>query len=222
VNCTTLLGLSGGGPFTGTTDTTTRFHCAPQNGKRYLYPDDDTFLSWYPDFSLVKTVSDQDVSKTESGGTIAIRPGARRVTDETGAIFYSVGLCATRHLIPDAIGNKMYGSNWASDAVVIPAAYWNSVYHDGPALDGTNYPPGTFVFDQAKVFPAEGTWQYWVNSDGKWWSLQGASITDNRLNATYQVTTTGAMSGASIKGYLYNPIIDMIDPAQLTLCPQFL
>ena len=47
------------------------------DGKRYVFPNEKTYLSWYADFSGVQTVSDADLASIMIGGNVTYKPGVR-------------------------------------------------------------------------------------------------------------------------------------------------
>src|SRR3990167_7971427 len=49
------------------------------DGKRYVFPNQAIYQTWYPDFSGVRKVSDNELAKTPLAGSVTYRPGARLV-----------------------------------------------------------------------------------------------------------------------------------------------
>src|SRR5512145_2483213 len=47
------------------------------DGKRYVFPDEKTYFSWFVDFSSVKTITDSELAAITIGGNVTIRPGTK-------------------------------------------------------------------------------------------------------------------------------------------------
>src|SRR3989344_8729122 len=63
--------------------TSTAIYYYAVDGKRYVFPNDKTYLSWYPDFSNITVVSDTDLASIPIGGNVTYRPGKRLVKIQT-------------------------------------------------------------------------------------------------------------------------------------------
>ena len=53
------------------------------DGKRYVFPTESTYMSWYGDFSAVKTITDAELAAIAIGGNATVRPGTKLVTIPT-------------------------------------------------------------------------------------------------------------------------------------------
>ena len=61
-----------------------------ENGQRFVYPHRNVFLSWYEDFSAVKTVSLDEVVSYPLGGNITMRPGTHLIKIQSDPKVYVV------------------------------------------------------------------------------------------------------------------------------------
>ena len=83
------------------------------DGKRYVFPNEKVFKSWYPDFSTVKVVSAKVMASLMIGGNVTSRPGVRMVKLQTDPKVYVVGRGGVLRAVPDeATAAKMYGAGW--------------------------------------------------------------------------------------------------------------
>lgn len=119
-----------------------------QEGKRVVFPDEQTFSSWYGDFTAVKTVP-RDVLESYplSGRNATIRPGTYLVTIESSPQVWMVGF--PNNLFWLAGGEPqvktIFGEQWLERLVDIPEYYFGN-YAEGADLQGTAvFPPGTLV-----------------------------------------------------------------------------
>ncbi|MDD5341646.1 MAG: hypothetical protein PHC97_04425 [Patescibacteria group bacterium] len=107
---TPLAGLKFGDTFKGTAATVYYYG---QDGKRYIFPDAKTFLTWYLDFSKVKYIVDSDLAKIPLGSIITYRPGIRMLKLQTMADVYAVDADGTlRWIVSEALARELYGNNW--------------------------------------------------------------------------------------------------------------
>lgn len=121
------------------------YYCG-NDGKRYVFPTEKTFKTWYSDFSAVQTVSDTVLSTLPIGGNATYRPGVRLVKITTDPKVYAVdagGLL--RWLASESVAVQLYGSNWAKMVDDVPDAYF------------TNYRAGSDITAAAQFGPASAT-----------------------------------------------------------------
>jgi hypothetical protein len=95
-----------------TTFDTSVYYCA-QDGKRYAFPNDRIFFSWFEDFSSVKTVPSSIMFNIPLGGNVSYRPGTRMIKIQTDPKVYAVtrgGIL--RWITSEAVAKKVYGEDW--------------------------------------------------------------------------------------------------------------
>ncbi|MEY4744266.1 MAG: hypothetical protein RL272_211, partial [Candidatus Parcubacteria bacterium] len=61
-----------------------------QDGKRYVFPNEKTFKTWYSDFSSVVTITDSELAAMTIGGNVTYKPGTRMVKITTDPKVYAV------------------------------------------------------------------------------------------------------------------------------------
>lgn len=85
------------------------------NGKRYVFPNEKTFSTWYSNFSGVQVVSSTEMSSYPIGGNVTYRPGVKMIKITTDPKVYAVGSNGTLHWITDgSIAQAIFGSSWTS------------------------------------------------------------------------------------------------------------
>lgn len=123
------------------------------DSKRYVFPHQNVYNSWYKDFSNVKTISQSELSSYPLGGNVAVRPGVKLVqfvTNETpfrvdDPSVYAVEDGGTlRHISSATIASDLYGSDWESRITPqVNTLFAN--YNVGAALSSSTYPSGSIV-----------------------------------------------------------------------------
>lgn len=124
------------------------------DGKRYVFPNEKTYQTWWSDFSAVKTITDSELAAISIGGNVTYRPGARLVKITTDPKVYMVGAGAALHSIADeATALELFGSDWNTKIDDVPDAFFTN-YNlasgsvDVAALGAGGLPTGTIgMFD---------------------------------------------------------------------------
>ncbi len=62
-----------------------------EDGKRYVFPNPETYFSWYQDFSGVVTVSATELQSYPLGTNVTMRAGTKLVKITTDPKVYAVG-----------------------------------------------------------------------------------------------------------------------------------
>lgn len=112
------------------------------DGKRYVFPNEHIFFSWYPNFESVKTVSDTALAGYQIGGNITYRVGTRLVKLTNDPKVYAVEPGGVlRWVTTEAVAKTLYGTEWAKRVDDLPDSFFPA-YVLGAPLDGTVFPEG--------------------------------------------------------------------------------
>ncbi len=154
------------------------------DGKRYVFPNEKTYFSWYADFSSVKTITDAELAAVSIGGNVTIRPGTKLVKVTTIPKTYAVTQGGTlRWLESEAIAKALYGDNWAKRVVDVPDAFFTN-YKDGASISTNVHPNGQLI-----QYTGDANW-YVVWDGNKRKIASEAALTANWLNKADAVLTT--------------------------------
>ncbi len=167
-----------------------------QDGKRYVFPNEKTYFSWYNDFSSVQTISDAELAAIPIGGNVTIRPGTKLVKIQTDPKTYAVTRCGTIHWIEsEAIAKQLYGDNWNQRIVDVPDAFFVN-YTVGSSLSTAVHPDGQLV-------KYDGDSNYYVVWNGQKRKFNPASALDANMENTANavMTTISYPDGADVTGY---------------------
>ncbi|MFA6406347.1 MAG: hypothetical protein WCW34_02380 [Patescibacteria group bacterium] len=165
------------------------------DGKRYVFPNEKTYFSWYNDFSSVKTITDSELAAISLGKNVTIRPGTKLVKITTDPKTYAVTKCGALHWIEsEAIAKALYGDAWATRVVDVPDSFFEN-YSVGSSVSTNVHPDGQLV-----TYTGD-TYKYVVMNGQKRKIADDAAFNANHWNAINAVTTAIAYTaGADVTG----------------------
>ncbi|MBU2250262.1 hypothetical protein KKG80_01580 [Patescibacteria group bacterium] len=129
------------------------------DGKRYVFPNQSTYFSWYSDWSKVVTVSQSELESYPLGANVTVRPGTKLVKITTNPTVYAVEPGGVlRSIVSEANAIALYGKDWAKKVIDVPDGYFTN-YKVGTALTAGVYPAGSLVKSatSADVYYFDGT-----------------------------------------------------------------
>lgn len=105
------------------------------DGKRYVFPNDKVYFSWYASFEPVQVLSLENMTKIPIGGNVTYRPGYKLVKFQTDDRVYAVYQNGElRWIKTEDTARNMYGNNWNQKVDDINEAFFVN-YHYGTALE---------------------------------------------------------------------------------------
>ena len=129
------------------------------DGKRYVFPNEATYMSWYNDFSGVVTIPASELQSYPLGGNVTMRPGTKLVKITTDPSVYAVEPNGVlRKIQSEAQAAALYGSNWNKRIVDLADAFFTNYTISSPLPSGS-IPAGSLVktADSADVYYYDGT-----------------------------------------------------------------
>ncbi len=166
-------------------------------GKRYVFPNQKTFMTWYPNFDSVVTVSQSEMEGYPLGGNVTYRPGTRLVKITTVPTVYAVEPGGVlRSILSEANAEALYGSAWNTMIDDVPDSFFVN-YTVGADLTAGMYPTGTLVKEEGSATT------YYIDGTTRRPIATGEAFDANNFNWSYLVTTTslsGYTDGTSITG----------------------
>ncbi len=112
------------------------------NGKRYVFPNGQTFASWQPanNPAAVTTVSDVELYTLPIGGNMTYRPGARLLKITTDPKVYAVSRYGVlRWVTSESVAQAIYGQNWNQMVNDLPDDFFANYSLGTPIYSGTDY-----------------------------------------------------------------------------------
>ncbi|MBN2884473.1 hypothetical protein JXE04_00960, partial [Patescibacteria group bacterium] len=146
------------------------------DGKRYVFPSESVYFSWYSDFSGVVTIPASELQSYPLGANVTMRPGTSLVKITTDPKVYAVSADGTlRWVQSEADAIALFGSSWASRVVDVADSFFTNYTIGTPLVSGT-YPAGTLLknANNASVYYFDGTNYRMIGSD--------AAFTANRFS----------------------------------------
>ncbi len=108
------------------------------DGKRYVFPNEKTYFTWYSGFDGVKTIPSDQLALIPIGGNVTYRPGSRMVKIATDPKVYAVSkngiLCP---IASETVAAALFGTDWNTQIDDVPDAFF------------TNYRVGFTITDAA-------------------------------------------------------------------------
>ena len=84
------------------------------DGKRYVFPNQKTYNTWYTSFSGVKEVSKTEMESYLIGGNATYRPGVKMLKVPSDPRVYAVKKDGELwHVASEAVAQALYGTNWS-------------------------------------------------------------------------------------------------------------
>ncbi|MCC7522955.1 M23 family metallopeptidase [Candidatus Uhrbacteria bacterium] len=104
----------------------TVYYCGA-DGKRYIFPNDRVYFTWYSDFSSVITITDAQLAALPLGGLVTYKPGSKMVKIESLPNVYAIEKGGVlRWIKTPAIAASLYGSDWAKKVDDVSDAIFGS------------------------------------------------------------------------------------------------
>jgi hypothetical protein len=104
------------------------------DGKRYVFPNSLTYLSWFNDFNGVKQISAEQLAVLPLGGNVTVKPGSKLVKIVSDPKVYAVSRGGVlRWITTEDLARQLYGLNWQSQVVDISDAFFIN-YQIGPPI----------------------------------------------------------------------------------------
>ncbi|MDD4900649.1 MAG: bacterial Ig-like domain-containing protein [Patescibacteria group bacterium] len=144
------------------------------NGKRYVFPNEQIYFSWYSDFSGVKTISKTELASYPLGANITIRPGTKLVKITTDPKVWAVAPNGElKWISSEATAATLYGADWAKRVIDMPDSFIGDYRVNGVAYgrktdaDVATSKVTTMAYPQGSLVKYAGSTDiYYINVDG--------------------------------------------------------
>lgn len=113
------------------------------NGKRYVFPNSQTYFTWFSDFTMVITITDSELGAIIIGGNVVYKPNKRLVKITTDPKVYWVGNSGKlHHVTTEPIANSLFGTSWNTEIDDVPDAFFVN-YSIGNPIETASLPTYT-------------------------------------------------------------------------------
>ncbi len=100
------------------------YYCGA-DGKRYVFPNQKTYETWYEGWGAVTELSAEVMASIPFGGMVNYRPGVRLVKIQSDPKVYAVARGGVlRWVTTEEIAAGLYGADWAKQVDDIPTAFF--------------------------------------------------------------------------------------------------
>ncbi|MDQ7814310.1 MAG: hypothetical protein RDU25_00675 [Patescibacteria group bacterium] len=105
--------------------------------KRYVFPTESVYKSWYKDFSSIQNADDVQLALLPFGGSVTMKPGSL-IKIQTDPKVYAISRYGVLHWITsEALAQQFYGDSWNKSVVDMPEAFFAD-YKRGFDITATN------------------------------------------------------------------------------------
>lgn len=95
------------------------------SGKRFVFPNQKTYNTWYSGFDSVVTISSETLGEIPIGGNVTYKPGKKMVKITSSPKVYYVTEGGTlRHVATVSIAIELFGTNWESYIEDVPDPFF--------------------------------------------------------------------------------------------------
>lgn len=117
---------------------------AGSDGKRYAFPNEAVYRTWYPDFSTVRIVDPEALAAIPLGGLVTHRPGVRPVKLPSSPRVYAVDRRATlRWITSEAVARSLFGPTWNRQVIDLPEWLFTTYRIGAPVERASDFNPTT-------------------------------------------------------------------------------
>lgn len=103
------------------------------DGRRYVFPNEKTYQTWYAGFSGVKTITDSELASITIGGNVTYRPGVKMVKITTDPKVYAVSAGGVlRWITNESAAAALYGADWNKKIEDISDAFFTNYKMGNP------------------------------------------------------------------------------------------
>lgn len=130
----------------------TVYYCG-SDGKRYVFPNPLTYLTWYPNFATI-TITDPSVLATiPIGGNVTYRPGSRMLKLVSDLKVYAVAKNGVLRWVEDeSVAEKLYGPLWNTMIDDLPDVFFQD-YTVGAPIAALDIVTGTITSQSNPMAP---------------------------------------------------------------------
>jgi hypothetical protein len=95
------------------------------DGKRYVFPNDKIYFSWFNDFNELTTITAEEMAGLPLGGNVTYRPGIKMIKIQTDPKVYAVERGGTlRWIRSPETAEALYGASWNKQIDDLPDSFF--------------------------------------------------------------------------------------------------
>ncbi|OGL82894.1 hypothetical protein A3B32_02840 [Candidatus Uhrbacteria bacterium RIFCSPLOWO2_01_FULL_53_9] len=122
------------------------------DGFRYVFPNSQTYFTWYSNFNTVKFVSDAQLGEIPIGGNVTYRPGIKMVKIQSDPRTYALGANGALHHVPSQeVAIALYGATWNKQIDDIPDAFFGNYSFDTALVSAADFDKTTVTATASSI-----------------------------------------------------------------------
>ncbi len=111
------------------------------NGKRYVFPNEKVYFTWYKDFSAVKTIPIDQMALVPIGGNVTYKAGSKLVKFQTDTKTYLPTKGGVlRWIKTEAVAKGLFGTDWNKQVDDITEAFYVNYRFGNPVESALDAP----------------------------------------------------------------------------------
>ncbi|MFA6446832.1 MAG: hypothetical protein WCW31_01080 [Patescibacteria group bacterium] len=128
------------------------------NGKRYVFPTEKTYKSWYgEDYSKVVKIDDVTLGTIPLGGNVTYRPGVKLLKITTDPKVYAIAAGGTlRWVKTEDLAKNYYGADWAKKVDDLPDPFFVNYKYGTPIENAQDFTPATETSNAYAIWVDKG------------------------------------------------------------------
>lgn len=181
-----------------------------KGGKRWTFPNEKTYKTWFKDFSSVKTIPLSELQTYQLSGNATYRAGTRLVKITTDPKVYAVEPSGKLRWVKDEVTAKaLYGNDWAKKVDDVPDAFFTN-YTIGSDVSSAVYPDGALLKSGSNYFYIEA---------GKKRAVDAAALASNKFNVAFAVSVADVSAYADGSALGAAEVVDLAKSAPASTTP---
>ncbi|MFA5853770.1 MAG: G8 domain-containing protein [Patescibacteria group bacterium] len=109
-------------------------------GKRYVFPNEKIYFSWYSGFSDVRQVSDEELASYLIGGNVTYKPASRLVKLQSDPRVFAIGAGGRlRWLSSESAARGLYGDDWNKKVDDLSDAFFFAYKEGEPVASAADF-----------------------------------------------------------------------------------
>ncbi len=110
------------------------YYCGA-DGKRYAFPSERVYYTWYEDFDDVVTITDEQLATIPLAGKVTYRPGTTMLKlESTPEVYLVEGGGKLRWIQSPTLASQMYGPDWKNNVHDLSDAFFTNYTLGEPIL----------------------------------------------------------------------------------------
>ena len=159
-----------------------------EDGRRYVFPSESVFFSWYENFDSVITITDEQLASLPIGNKrITMRSGTWLIKIQSDPTVYAVEQGTKRPIVDEVEATALYGPNWNQRIVDIAPTFFSD-YKLSRDLD-LIHPWGTILEYNDQHYMAQGD----GGGYGTWFELSPSEFINMRVQSRFILPVSSDM-----------------------------